>query len=165
MAIIRKGATATVTQPKFPARQIRDYKLKRYDLQPVIDRKIVQSWSGNKKAKRKAQHVSQAMPTYAPTTVSENAIGFDSRGELMFLYLKTIKGKKPISQRVRDRALTGFLKMEFKSCNKSSRPELRGAVAFNGPNAWNTCWPSAPPVTPLLGNRGHGLCAPCGPLA
>lgn len=132
MAIIREGATAVITLPKFPDRQIRDYVLKRYDLQPVIDRAIAQSWSGNKKAKRKAQYPPHP---YKPTIlVSENAIGFDSRGELMFLYLKTIKGKPAISQRVRDRALMGFLKMDFRSCNRSSRPELRGAVAFNGPD-------------------------------
>lgn len=113
----------------------------RYDLQPMIPRAQAKSWSGNNKtATKPAKRAQYPPPSYKPKLlISENAVGYDARGELMFLYLRTIKGEPTISQRVRSRALTGLLNLHqqnlFKPCNKSNRPELREAITFNGTNA------------------------------
>ena len=143
MAIIRKpgSKTATITQPKFPQRQITRYNLRPYFLKPVIPRATAKSWSGNNRTPNKAAKRAKYPPHgYKPTTlISQNAMGFDSQGELMFLYLQTIDGKPAISRRVQSRALTGLLNMHqqnlFRPCNKSGRPELREAIECNGPNA------------------------------
>jgi hypothetical protein len=117
------------------------YDLRPYYLTPVIPRALAKSWSGhNKTAKRAEKRAEYPPKDYKPTHfVSQNAIGFDEHGDLMFLYLQTIKGEPAISQRVRSRALTGLLNLHkknlFRPCDESYRPELREAIEKNGPNA------------------------------
>jgi len=150
MPIVRKGRTATITLPTWTVHIIKKYNLQRYDLTPVIARETAQSWSADKKLKRKSQYVFDADRSYKETklrpVISGNAIGFDERGDTIFLYLKNINGKKVISKRVRNKALQGFKKMEFAPCTRSGRKELKGAQAFNNRKGgtfageYNTGW-------------------------
>jgi len=103
------------------------------NLVPVLTKQECKDLCGHRKTKRapwsrKSQYVTLAHTNYKPqTTIQGNAIGWDSKGNLMFLYLQNV-----IPGDMRNTAFAAFEKMQFRSCNKSGRLELKGAVAFNG---------------------------------
>ncbi|MFZ0951640.1 MAG: hypothetical protein WAN17_05195 [Candidatus Sulfotelmatobacter sp.] len=112
----------------------RKHNLTHYsNLAPVLTKQECKDLCGHRKTKkapwsRKSQYVTIAYPNYKPQiTIQNNSIGWDSKGNLMFLYLQNV-----LPQRVRDTAFAAFQQMQFRSCNKSGRLELKGAVAFNG---------------------------------
>lgn len=130
MPITRKPGqrTATISLPKWPDDIVRKFNLKRYDFKPILPKGKAASLKGDKKKKKKAEYITEAIPGYQiQHEINGDAIGFDEKGRLMFVFLKGV-----ISERVRDRTLVGLRKMEFRSCNKSGRPELREAIRFNG---------------------------------
>jgi hypothetical protein len=115
------------------------YNLQKFYLQPIpsLPEKTVASWCGYRKTKqhpaRSAQYVLNADPSYntkIQQAITQDAIGWNENSELMFVFRKGV-----IPQDVQDEALEGLKQLNFVTCNQSGRPELLGAVNFNGPNA------------------------------
>jgi hypothetical protein len=115
--------------------------------QPVLQRAVVESWSGCNKTPKRPMRKARYLPDvqlpahYAPQVrkVSEDviakgkngAIAWDKNGRFLFFYLRERHGKPAISRRVQAQASTGLQRMIFTPCDESSRPELKGAIRFN----------------------------------
>jgi hypothetical protein len=116
------------------------YGLRDYGkLVPVLDQSLVKSWVGENKTDKHPEKQAQYLPdvTTLPNNyasriicVTDNACAMDAKGNLLFIYVKTINGRPAIPERVREKALTGCRGMEFNSCDDSNRPELREANAL-----------------------------------
>jgi hypothetical protein len=120
------------------------FNLQKYLCEPIpsLPEKLVASWCGYRKTKqhpaRDAQYVLNehghaADPDYESKIqhrITQDAIGRNENGELMFVFRKAV-----IPQEVQDEALDGLKQLTFWSCNDSNRPELKGAVDFNGKDA------------------------------
>src|ERR1035441_10018163 len=107
------------------------YGLTHYkNLTPALTKQECKDLCGHRKTKkapwsRKSQYVNLAYPNYKPKlTIQGNAIGWDSKGDLMFLYLQNA-----IPENIRKAAFEACQQMNFRTCNKSGRLELKGAVS------------------------------------
>ena len=65
-------------------------------------------------------------PTPIPRPVTTDAVGYDQHGAILFLFLKDV-----IPANLQDVAYNGLKAMQFRTCGKRSRQELRNAVKFN----------------------------------
>ena len=65
-------------------------------------------------------------PTPIPPPITTDAVGYDQHGEILFLFLKNV-----IPANLQDVAHNGLKAMQFRTCGKQSRQELRNAVKFN----------------------------------
>lgn len=119
------------------------FNLQKYLLQPIpsLPENLVKSWCGYRKTKqhpaRAAQYPVIADPAYLSKIkhhIDHDAIGWNEDGRLMFVFRKGV-----IDQDVQNEAFEGLQQLDaagsFWSCNKSHRPELKGPVGFNTPNA------------------------------
>jgi hypothetical protein len=119
---------------------IKKYNLKPYYLTPFYGRKTVRDWGGlretEKRAERAARWPMEADPNYAiKMVITENAIGWNEEGKLMFLFIKSETLQETIAQPMPTDALAALQALDFKSCDDSKRPELKRANDFNGSNA------------------------------
>jgi hypothetical protein len=117
------------------------YNLKKYYLQPILPESLVKGWCGYRKTvqhpARAAQYPVIADPVYLSKIkyhIDHNAIGWNEDGRLMFVFRKGV-----LDHDLQNEAFDGLQELDraksFWSCNKSHRPELKGAVGFNTPAA------------------------------
>lgn len=117
------------------------FNLQKYPLQPILPENLVKSWCGYRVTKqhpaRAAQYPVIADPAYLSKIryhIDHDAIGWNEEGRLMFVFRKGVLDKE-----VQNEAFEGLQQLDaagsFWSCNKSHRPELKGAVGFNTPAA------------------------------
>lgn len=139
MSYTLEGHYISPTKAQFSIDPAKKFNLKKYYLQPIpsIPEKLVASWCGYRETKerpaRAAQYPVKADPDYESKIqqrITTDAMGFNEDGKLMFVFRT---GVIPLD--VRDEALKGLTQLDFWSCNDSNRPELKGAVEFNTPNA------------------------------